>query len=342
MKNNKWLYCTSIILLASIGCKKNATDGGNTAVANYEVQTFFKNEGGITMTGICAIEDANGLDYLLVIDPVTQIVYKINADGSAQIFLTLPKDNNLSIEPSHIATDGINHFISTFRKGIIKTDFTKTINYLCGFNNASNAVSGPANTIRFSDPRGLCYSGSAVYMADFGSSLIQQVSRESGFCSVYVGKVGAAPGTVDGDKQTAKFNRPMSICSDGTNGFYVGQETVIRKIFGPSALVSTLAGGPLGYRDGKGTDAAFDLITGICADKNGNVYVVDNLNCCIRKIDKEGNVTTLAGIGKDCGYVDGDAKAAKFNLPRDICLDSKGNFYVTDAGNNKIRIIKPK
>jgi sugar lactone lactonase YvrE len=98
----------------------------------------------------------------------------------------------------------------------------------------------------------------------------------------------------------------------------------------------------VGYKDGQGLNAAFDLITGMCADKDGNLYVVDNLNCCIRKIDTEGNVTTLAGIGDDCGYVDGDAKTAKFNLPMDICLDSKGNFYVTDAGNKKIRIIKPK
>lgn len=341
----KVFFIIVIIAFAIYSCKKgDGNSGGTGNIIKYEVQTFYKNDAGLVlsgMSGICAIEDADGLDYLLVIDPVTQIVYKINSTGKAEIFLTLPKANNLSIEPWDITTDNINHFISTFKKGIIKTDYTKQVEYLCGFDPLATQVQGPANTIRFSDPRGLCYSATAIYMTDFGSNLIQQVSRDNGFCNVFAGKVGVAGGTQDGDKANARFNRPLSICVNPKGGFFVGQEATIRKIsFGSD--VSTLAGGSLGYKDGNGVNAAFDLISSMCADNDGNLYVVDNQNCCIRKIDKDGNVTTLAGIGDNCGYVDGDANSARFNFPRDICLDSKGNFYVTDAGNNKIRIIKPK
>ncbi|MFT4022699.1 MAG: hypothetical protein QM664_02810, partial [Flavihumibacter sp.] len=341
MKPSLLLPISMLLLLFS--CKKGETGKGDPAVTQYEVKTYYSNTTGIIMSGmygICAVENATGLDYLLVVDPVTQIVYKITGPDKAEIFVELPSpQNNLVWD---ITTDGANHFITTGGSGIIKTDYTKNLQYLSGYNQSGTAVEGPPESVRFRDPRGICYSGGAVYITDMETHLVQQVSAQTGYCNLFAGRVGVSGGNEDGDQGTARFIAPMSICENPKGGFFVGQEAAIRKISNGFVKISTLAGGSLGYRDGQGTAAAFDMVTGMCADKDGNLYVADYSNCCIRKIDEEGNVTTFAGLGDDCGYADGDTNEAKFYFPYDICLDSKGNFYVTDHGNKKIRIIKPK
>jgi len=113
--------------------------------------------------------------------------------------------------------------------------------------------------------------------------------------------------------------------------------------------VSTLAGtGTAGYQDGPGNVAMFSFSgqvwhrsMGITADDNLNVYVADPGNHCIRKIDSEGNVTTLAGNPNNPGYADGKGTAAQFSLPYDLDVDAEGNVYSVDPGNWDIRKISP-
>lgn len=113
--------------------------------------------------------------------------------------------------------------------------------------------------------------------------------------------------------------------------------------------VTTLAGsGNAGFSNGKGTDASFNFAgqnwyrsSGIVVDDNLNVYVADPGNHCIRKIDPEGNVTTLAGNPALGGYADGKGTAANFSLPYDLAIDGQGNLYCVDPGNWDIRMITP-
>jgi len=113
--------------------------------------------------------------------------------------------------------------------------------------------------------------------------------------------------------------------------------------------VSTLAGtGVAGYQDGEGASAKFSFSgqswyrsMGIAVDDNLNVYVADPGNHCIRKIDKNGNVTTLAGNPFNSGYADGKGTAAQFSLPYDVALDKDGNIFTVDPGNWDIRKISP-
>ncbi|HEX7155825.1 MAG TPA: hypothetical protein VF229_01350, partial [Burkholderiaceae bacterium] len=110
----------------------------------------------------------------------------------------------------------------------------------------------------------------------------------------------------------------------------------------PSAM-TLLAGntnGP-GHRDGMAAAARFDHPTGVALDSSGNVYVADSRNSTIRKISPVGQVTTLAGIPGTSGSADGAGSTATFNVPTGVAVDTSGNVYVTDTGNNTVRKIAP-
>jgi serine/threonine-protein kinase len=109
--------------------------------------------------------------------------------------------------------------------------------------------------------------------------------------------------------------------------------------YATECIVTTLAGsGAPGSVDGTGTEASFASPQGLAVDWSGNVYVADSENYKIRKITPAGVVTTLAGSGS-YGSVDGTGNAASFSAPAGVAVDSSGNVYVADTGNNKIRKI---
>ena len=89
-----------------------------------------------------------------------------------------------------------------------------------------------------------------------------------------------------------------------------------------------------------GTNARFNTLRGIAADALGNLYVADNLNNRIRKIDPSGIVSTLAGSGL-AGSTDGPGTSASFNRPHGVALDTAGNVYVTEDSSFMIRKITP-
>jgi sugar lactone lactonase YvrE len=105
-------------------------------------------------------------------------------------------------------------------------------------------------------------------------------------------------------------------------------------------FVTTLAGSSEGHADGLASVARFSEPTAIAVDSAGNVYVADFANHRIRKIDPQGNVSTLAGSGV-AGYADGPGDKAQFNGPAGVAVDRSGNVYVSDALNYRIRRIGP-
>src|SRR5208337_1247275 len=152
------------------------------------------------------------------------------------------------------------------------------------------------------------------------------------------GQVGSA----DGTGSAARFDGPAGVAVDNAGNVYVADDDTIRKIT-PAGVVTTLAGAPgqAGSADGTGSDARFDGPRGVALDSAGNVYVADTDNDTIREITPAGVVTTLAGAPGQVGSADGIGSAARFDDPTGVAVDSAGNVYVADYGNDAIREITP-
>lgn len=166
------------------------------------------------------------------------------------------------------------------------------------------------------------------------------VDNNTYYVTTYAGS--GTPAYVNGTGIRASFNQPIGIAVDSAFNVYVGDTyNHCIRVISPSGVVSTLAGsGVLGYADGPNISASFNSPMGLVLDSSCNVYVSDNMNNRIRKITPTGIVTTVAGNGVNA-YADGVGILTSFSFPTGITIDSTGNLYVADNGNNRIRKIDP-
>lgn len=203
-------------------------------------------------------------------------------------------------------------------------------------NGIYNYADGAGVNASFRNPAGVAMDANGtIYVADQNSHRIRKINS-SGVVSAFVG--GGSATFVDGSGTVARFNSPAGVAVDGSGNVYVADRVNnrIRKAT-PAGLVSTLAGGATaGLVDGAGTAARFNQPAGVAVDANGNVYVADLGNHCIRKVTPQGVVSTLAGSGS-AAYADGTGTSASFRSPSGVALDGNLNLYVADAGNQRIR-----
>jgi sugar lactone lactonase YvrE len=206
-------------------------------------------------------------------------------------------------------------------------------------NGTSGFSDGSTSSPKFYSPTGIAIAISGnMYVADSQNHCIRKITS-SGFVSTFAGS-GTA-GFNNGAAEVAQFNIPYSIAVDASENVYVTESnsSAIRKIT-PAGVVSTFAGNvsTSGFLDGIGSIALFSSPRGLGVDGAGNVYVADSNNNRIRKITSSGVVTTIAGDGT-ANYLDAQGTLAKFNNPIGVAVTSSGVVYVSDASNNRIRVI---
>ncbi len=158
----------------------------------------------------------------------------------------------------------------------------------------------------------------------------------------------AGGGAVPTNPLSLDLPGPTAAIKDAAGNIYIASQAsaYVFKISSTGTL-SVFAG--LGYggynKDGiKATSALIGGVTGLAIDSAGNVYLSDAVGSRIRKVTTAGIIATVAGNGEKCDHaqVCGDgglATAAQLNLPESIALDSKGNIYIADMTDNRIRVV---
>lgn len=205
------------------------------------------------------------------------------------------------------------------------------------------SADGTGSAARFCEPYGVAVDAQGnVYVADTQNHTIRRISP-TGVVTTFAGLAGE-PGATNGTGSAARFNQPQGVAVDAAGTIYVADtfNHQIRKIT-PAGEVTTLAGSAAekGTTDGTGTDARFDQPMGVAVTPAGDILVADSNNHTIRRITPNGAVTTVAGLARRHGSVDGTGSAARFYQPMGVAVDVSGNIIVADTNNFTIRRISP-
>lgn len=251
-----------------------------------------------------------------------------DAPGTAAQFNT-PAAVAFAADGTMYVADRANHKIRTISpQGVVNT--------LAG--SVAGYADGAGANAKFNVPIGLVVGTDGnIYVSDLSNNKIRKVTPQG----VVTTLAGSTEGSADGSGANANFSMPFGITTGPDGSLYVADlgNNRIRKItLGGS--VTTFAGSVSGDIDNVGTQARFRAPSGIVYGADGNLYVADNQNHKIKKIQPDGKVTTLAGSGLQ-GNADGVAGAAQFRFPHSITMSPDGYLYVSDLYNHSIRKISP-
>ncbi|HYC60548.1 MAG TPA: hypothetical protein VEK79_13365 [Thermoanaerobaculia bacterium] len=178
-------------------------------------------------------------------------------------------------------------------------------------------------------------SGGQLYFSDSASNVVGRLDPYTGAVAVIAG--GNGQGSQDGHVSVARFWGPRGVAVAGDETIYVSDNHNIRRI-SSDGYVTTIAGSPTGspgWVDGNGAAARFYSPQALALDPSGNLWVADTWNNRIRKVEPDGDVTTVAG--STAGSTDGSGAAARFNFPLGIAFNGTDAFYVADQNNSTIR-----
>ena len=204
---------------------------------------------------------------------------------------------------------------------------------------------GPAVSASLNKPKGVgVMPDGSVLIADTENHCIRRVTKD-GTINVFAGmpQIGGIGDDIVAATD-AMFKQPSDLVVDATGNVYVVDSSNYRiRLIDTSGMVRTVAGvGGLefGYAGDNGPATAALLLrpSGMDVDDQGNMYIADQFNNVIRKVDTDGIITTFAGIRTGGFSGDGGlATAAQLSFPEDVMVDDKGNVFISDYSNHRIR-----
>ncbi len=206
---------------------------------------------------------------------------------------------------------------------------------------------GWAISAKLNSPEGIYFDDSNnLYIADLANNRIRMMNSMGVINTVAGRNMLFGEGY---DRHNTELSFPGRPAIDADGNLYIPDvyNNRVRKTDAISGAVTTIAGNGLGGYSlvysgdgGPATLADIHYPASAAFDTSGNMYFTDRGNHSIRKVNKTGTITTVAGIGTS-GYSgdNGPAVAAQLNYPDGIAIDVAGNIYVADESNNLIRKI---
>ncbi len=257
-----------------------------------------------------------------------------SGDGLPAISASLDAPNGLTFDTSgnlYIADADNDRVRSVALSGIITT--------FAG----SGPVSGyggegePATLTPLNTPEGVVADLSGnVYISDTDHHRVIQVDPSGNIHTIAgTGTPGDAPGELYG---------PTGLALDNAANLYIADTRNHRiQMLTPGGTVSTITGtGTSGFSGDGGTAAAAELSypSAVAADASGNIYIADTGNNRMRLVTTDGKINTVAGTGN--ATYNGDTGAAldiALSNPGGVAVDSQGNVWIADTGNNRVRML---
>ncbi|MGH3102610.1 MAG: hypothetical protein ACRDN6_00735 [Gaiellaceae bacterium] len=212
----------------------------------------------------------------------------------------------------------------------------------------SEGVGGPATAAQLQTPVDLAFDRTgSLYIAERFGARILRVKR--GVLTVVAGTGESGFSGDGGPASEAKLNGASAVAVGPDGKLYIadGFNNRIRMV-NRRGVISTIAGTGDSAFSGDGgpaVEASLFGPAGMVVDPDGNLYVADVLNHRIRRIDRDGTITSVAGTG-ELGFSPDGTRATKTSLgdvsdhvPAGMAFDAAGRLHYTDLGNNRIRMI---
>jgi sugar lactone lactonase YvrE len=248
-----------------------------------------------------------------------------------------------------MAVDGAgNMYVADYDNNVVrKIDASGTISTFAGIGTAGYSGNGGAAILaKLRHPVAVAADAAGnIYIADNENNVVRVVNA-AGIISNFAGN-GIAGYVGDGDtSHLGSLNGPAGLAFDAAGNMYIADASnnVIRMVAVGTHILSTFAGnGSIGNSGDGGLATAAQLFSpsGVAVNTAGDVYIADILNNKVRKVAAAtGIISTFAGTGAAGNSGDGGmAAAATMKFPSSVALDMGGNVYITDQGNNNVRIV---
>jgi sugar lactone lactonase YvrE len=315
---------------------------GNIYIAdtgNFMIRKISTNRIVSTYAGTGIEGDGNGVNVplkkpvSLVIDRNNNVIFtdgdkvkKVTTSGNVS---TVADFSSQLSSLTDIAIDGSgNLYVSDNFDKIRKIDVFGSVTLIAG--GGSDNPEGPGNTVGLNFPSSLAVDSLGnVFFVDTLYAKIIKVINSTGYVSIYSGFDSSIPqGNVNGNSSVALLNYPAGLTIGDNGTIYVLQNSGIKKI-DKNGILAPFAG-----------DSTFTGSNSMVIGADNSLYFADTLRSVIKKVTPDGMVSTFAG-STTSGNVDGGAAQARFSFPFGVAFDSKGNLFVADYFNMKIRKITP-
>jgi sugar lactone lactonase YvrE len=341
--SNVWSMDQSSQIITLIAGNANGTAGFNGDGLPALSTSFFDPEGmAVDHNGNLLIADCdnNRIRRINSTQIVSTIAGGYLGDGGPATAATL----GLAFLGGHTATDAAgNLYIADINDNRVrKVAPNGTITTIAGTGvSGYSGDGGPATSATLNTPYSVAVDSSGIIYIGDGNGVIRKVDT-TGTITTYVATATVVPpwgGTITIPVYA------YGLAVDASGSLYAANfgYGVILKI--APDLSGTIVAGVLfsfGYNgDGiAATQASLDLPTGVAVDRSGNLYIADWENQRIRKVDTNGTISTVAGNGIEGFAGDGgQATSAELSLPTDVALDAKGNLYIADILNYRVRVV---